>query len=233
MKLQFNKQIGEFAGTKTFIFKINNPIIWQAGQFIHLILPHTDSDDRGEERWFTIASSPYEQEIRITTRINTEKSSSFKKALQELKIGQEIETDLPKGKFILEDPSRDYIFVAGGIGITPFRSILKQLDHDGKQFHVELLYANRDENDIPFRNDLEVLSKKHKDFNITYFIGDKRIDENVLKEFGNKLDNPIYYISGPEPMVEDFEKILKHMGIDEEHSRFDYFPGYELEEKNN
>ncbi len=229
MKLRLKEQLSEFVGTKTFIFEPEEPTSWQAGQYMHYTLPHANPDDRGEERWFTISSAPYEKNIKITTRISLDKGSSFKNALQGLKPGQGIEADLPKGKFVVDDTAKNYIFVAGGIGITPFYSILKQLDHDGKNINVELLYANRDEHDIPFRDELDTLSEKHKTFNITYFTGDRKIDEETLKEFGKKMEEPIYYISGPEPMVEAFEKTLKHMGIDEDHSKSDSFPGYKSE----
>ena len=229
MKLRLKEQLSEFVGTKTFIFEAEEPTTWRAGQYIHYTLHHTNPDDRGDERWFTISSAPYEKEIKITTRISSDQGSSFKKALQGLKLDQEIEADIPKGKFVVDDPSKNYIFVAGGIGITPFHSILKQIDHDGKEINVELLYANRNEDDIPYRDELETLSKNHKNFNITYFTGDKKINEETLKEFGEKLKDPIYYISGPEPMVEAFETTLKHIGIDEEHSKLDFFPGYESE----
>jgi ferredoxin-NADP reductase len=229
MKLRLKKQLSEFAGTKTFVFEGEEPTTWQAGQYVHYTLHHSDPDDRGDERWFTISSAPYEKDIKITTRISPDKSSSFKKALQALKPGQEIEGEEPNGKFVVDDSSKGYIFVAGGIGVTPFRSILKQIDREAKDINVELLYANRSQDDIPYRDELEALSKNHKNFNITYFTGNKKIDEETLKEFGKKMKDPIYYISGPEPMVEAFEKTLKHMGVDEEHSKFDYFPGYESE----
>jgi ferredoxin-NADP reductase len=139
-----------------------------------------------------------------------------------------IEVDDPEGDFTVEDLSREYVFVAGGIGITPFRSILNQLHHDGKEIRVELLYANRDEANIPFKGELEAISQAHEGFNITYFIGDNHIDEAALKHAGAKLNDPVYYVSGPEPMVEAFKATLENMGVDEAHAKFDYFPGYEI-----
>lgn len=226
MKLRFKEKLEKQGKVMRFIFTPAEPTTWQPGQYVHYTLPHDNADDRGDERWFTISSAPFEGDIWITTRINTP-SSTFKQQLLNLKPGDVIETDDPEGDFTLEDLSKDYIFVAGGIGITPFRSILNQLHHDGKEMRIELLYANRDEASIAFKDELEAISQAHPGFNITYFSGDKRIDEAALKEAAVKLNDPIYYVSGPEPMVEAFETTLKEMGINEAHAKFDYFPGYE------
>ncbi len=229
MKPIFKESRPLVGNVKTYVFTPKEKISWQPGQFIHYKLPHASADDRGEERWFTVASPPYQNEVWITTRFFEDKPSTFKKALNNLKPGDEIETGEPEGDFIADNPNQNYIFVAGGIGITPFHSILAQWDHDGQPINVELLYANRDENAIPFKDELEALSKKHPNFNITYFIGDNRIDEKALKEFGQKVDNPYYYVSGPEPMVEAFEKMLENIEVPKDRRKFDYFPGYQPE----
>lgn len=229
MKLTFKEKVAKQGSVTRFIFIPPKPIIWKPGQYLHYKLPHHNSDDRGDKRWFTISSAPFEKDIWITTRINNDKSSSFKHKLMGLNPGDIIEADGPEGDFIVEDLSKEYVFVAGGIGITPFRSILNQLHHEGKEIRVELLYANRDETNIAFKDELESISYAHPGFNITYFNGDNRIDETALKKVGSKLNDPIYYVSGPEPMVETFKITLETMGIDEAHSKYDYFPGYETE----
>lgn len=229
MKLEFKEKLLKPGNVTRFVFRPTTPISWTPGQYLHYKLPHDPADDRGDERWFTISSAPFEQDVWITTRIAPDRSSSFKQKLQELKPGQIIESGQPEGDFTVEDLTKDYVFVAGGIGITPFRSILNQLHHDGKDIRAELLYANRDEANIPFKDELEAINQAHAGFNITYFIGDNHIDESALKAAGAKLNEPIFYVSGPEPMVEAFKSTLEHMGIDEAHSKFDYFPGYKAE----
>lgn len=225
MKLIFSGKSNHQGNVTRFVFSPVEPVTWKPGQYIHYTLPH-DADDRGDERWFTISSAPFEKDIWITTRIAPENGSSFKNTLLNLEPGTEIETDEPEGDFTLDDESREYVFVAGGIGITPFRSILNQLHHDGKDIKIELLYANRSEETTAFKDELEALSQAHPYFHITHFTGDALIDEAALKAAGAKLNDPIYYVSGPEPMVEAFQTTLKGMGIDEAHSRFDFFPGY-------
>ncbi len=226
MKLRFKEHIAMQGDVNKFVFTPETPLTWKPGQFIHYTLPHENEDDRGNERWFTITSAPFEKDIWITTRIAGEKGSSFKKHLMQLKPGDIIETDEPEGSFTIDDLDKEYLLIAGGIGITPFRSILAQLNHDGKQLRAELLYANRDEANIPFKEELEAISQEQKGLNITYFIGDNIIDEDAIRTHAAKLNNPVYYVSGPEPMVEAFKELLDKMGIDTEHAKFDYFPGY-------
>jgi ferredoxin-NADP reductase len=227
MKLIFKEHLAKQGNVTRFVFTPENPISWQPGQYIHYTLPHDNADDRGDERWFTISSAPFEKDIWITTRITPEKGSSFKNHLLSLQPGEIIETGSPEGDFTLEDPSRNYIFVAGGIGITPLRSIINQLHHDGDDINVDLLYANRDTASIAFKDELEAISQEHENFTITHFLGEDRIDEKALKEHAANHDNPIFYVSGPEPMVEAFKTVLDGMGVDAEHAKFDYFPGYE------
>lgn len=229
MKLTFKEKIKEQEDVVRFEFTAPDSISWQPGQYIHYTFPHSDADDRGIERWFTISSAPFEKDIWISTRISKDRSSTFKQKLLGLKPGDTIETDAPEGDFTITDLTKNYVFVAGGIGITPFRSILKQLHHERKAIRAELLYANRDTSTIPYKNELEAISREQNGLNITYFIGENRIDAEALKAAGAKLHDPIYYVSGPEPMVEAFKTILESIGVDEEHSRFDYFPGYEAQ----
>jgi ferredoxin-NADP reductase len=229
MKLLFVNHFTKPGGVERFVFTPEIPLTWEPGQYMHYTLPHENMDDRGDERWFTISSAPFEHEVWITTRISPDRGSSFKRALLELQPGTTIETDAPEGDFTLDNPTTQSIFVAGGIGVTPFRSIINQLHHDGKPLNIELLYANRDADTIPFKDELEAISKEHENFHITYFIGDNHIDENALREYGAKYDNPTYYVSGPEPMVEAFEATLKEIGIPEDRVKLDFFPGYEAQ----
>lgn len=229
MELIFKEQLVKQGNVNRFVFAPKTPLTWQPGQYIHYTLPHENADDRGDERWFTISSAPFENDVWITTRIMEQNGSSFKETLQSLTPGDVITVDEPEGDFVIDNLDQQYVFIAGGIGITPFRSIISQLHHAGKDLKAELLYANRDETSIPFKDELEAISQAHKDFTITYFIGEDRIDESVIREYAVRFSDPIFYVSGPEPMVEAFEALFKEIGIDENNSKFDYFPGYEAE----
>jgi ferredoxin-NADP reductase len=224
MKLHFVNKEQEVPGVYSFYFEPEQGLTWTAGQFLHYTLPHPNTDDRGLKRWFTISTAPYEKQVRITTRINNERSSSFKTALMNLKHGDKIEAEAPEGDFIFGGSNKKYVFFAGGIGITPFRSILAQLDYDGQDFTIDLLYANRDEN-LVFEYELASLEQKHPNFHIHKFIGDNKVTLETLKPY---MDDPerIIYISGPEPLVEDFDKQLKDAGLPEDRVKGDYFPNY-------
>src|SRR5690606_32428028 len=172
------------------------------------------TDDRGSDRWFTNAAAPVEGHIMLTTRFNNERSSSFKNKLRNLKIGKSIEISGGEGDFIIGDYSKEYVYIAGGIGITPFRSILKQLHHEGKLLNITLLYANRDQN-IVYKKELETFVKENPNFKIHYIFSPDHIDENKIKELIPDIQKPLFYVSGPEQMVESLGNTLKEMGISE------------------
>jgi ferredoxin-NADP reductase len=143
-----------------------------------------------------------------------------------MKPGDTIKAEGPGGKFVLGDTDKKPILVAGGIGITPYRSMLMQLDHDGQDINAELLYANRDE-DFVFGDELFGLEAKHPNFKIHKFVGDRHIEEADLKPYAED-PNAIIYVSGPEPMVEAFEEMLKEkLNVPEDRIKLDFFPGYD------
>lgn len=210
MRLTLINKKQEVPGVISFIFRPEQSISWVAGQFMQYQIGN-------DKKYFTISSTTHEQNIMLTTRIDPNKCSDFKKALYNLAPGQTIEANGPHGSFVLEDPAKNYIFLAGGIGITPFRSILLDLNHKQQTINTILLYANRDEN-IVFKDELEKLVKVH------YFIGDNHIDENALRPL---ISDIRYLISGPEPFVLSLEKTLSNLGVLDENIKRDYFPGYD------
>lgn len=225
MKLKLVEKKEEVPGVVSFILEPQEKIAWQAGQFLHYVLHHEPTDDRGSDRWFTISAAPHEGHVMITTRFTEEKGSSFKTKLKNLPIGKSIEMSYLDGDFVVTDPSKEYVFIAGGIGITPFRSILTQLDFEQKPINVTLLYANHDER-VVFRDELEAIAKKHPTFTIHYIFSPEHIDEQKIRELVPDITKPYFYVSGPEPLVENLGNALKGMGITEEKLKQDWFPGY-------
>jgi ferredoxin-NADP reductase len=224
LTLQTKKQ--ETPDVASFIFKVDEPFQWIPGQFLRVIIPSQNPDERGIQRYFSIASAPFENQIMITTRFASEKGSSFKNDLQNLAEGENLEATGPMGSFILDDLSKQYVFIAGGIGITPFRSILLQLDHEQKEFAITLLYANRNQ-DIVYKSELDALAQKNPSFQVDYIINPERIDPEVIQKYVKDPANKLYYLSGPKPMVEGIEKNLLELNIPKEQIKTDYFPGYE------
>lgn len=228
MKLKLTARKAESPGVESFIFKPAEPLVWKAGQFLHYVLNHAPTDDRGSDRWFTIASAPYERHVMITTRFATKESSTFKKTLKALKRGDSIEVSDLDGDFIVSDPRKHYVFIAGGIGITPFRAIMKQAEHDGKSLRVNLIYANR-KNVAAYEKEFAALAKRNPHFKIHYLFHPQRIDEPTLRELVPDLKTPLFYVSGPGPMVESIGKMLQQIGIPKTRIKQDWFPGYPAE----
>lgn len=228
MRLKLILKKTEAENVTSFIFDIFDKdvqFVWKAGQFLHYKIPDKSPDERGEARFFSISSAPFEKNIMLTTKFVPDDGSSFKKDLQKLNIEDFIEATGPGGDFVVEDSNKQYVFIAGGIGITPFRSILLDLDHKQQPLNITLLYANRTP-DFVFKSELEQLLLKHPEFKIHYFIEPQKINEAIIRSTINDLRYTIYYISGPEPMVEAFEKMLYDMGIPKDNVKRDYFPGY-------
>ncbi len=182
-------------------------------------------DDRADDRFFSIASAPYEREIRITARY-PDQPSSFKKALHDLPLGAEIDAEYPTGDFIIEDPSPSYVFLAGGIGITAFRPMLLDLAYKNQPINVTLIYANRSPDSILFKEDLEKLLPTNPNFKVHYLYDPERIDQNLIEQYVPDISDVTFYISGPEPMVESLYKMIEDMGVRPEKIKHDHYPGY-------
>jgi ferredoxin-NADP reductase len=230
MKLTLTEKRQETSDVISFIFTPKQPLVWKAGQYLHYVLHHEPTDDRGSDRWFTNSAAPFENQVRITTRLTINKGSSFKKKIAVLEIGKDIEISNVEGDghFIVDDIGQNSVFIAGGIGVTPFRSILTQLDHERKPIHVTLLYANRDQQ-VVYKEELEALAGRNSHFKIHYIYSPEHIDEPKIKELIPDIKKSIFYISGPEPMVDSLGATLKQMGIPDAHIKQDSFPGYPAE----
>src|SRR5674476_218591 len=134
MKAQLHHIDSETDNIKTFWFEPDKPFHFTAGQFSELYLPHDHPDERGEKRWFTISSSPHEKLVSITTKFALERGSSFKQTLSQLKPDATVELAEAMGDFVLPvDQTRPLIFIAGGIGLTPFHSMLTWLTDTHEQ----------------------------------------------------------------------------------------------------
>jgi len=226
MKLKLTQKKQETSDCITFIFKPEQEITWQAGQFLQYDLPDSKADERGEKRFFTIASAPFEKNIQITTRVVPGDGSSFKQDLQKLEVGAEIESiSGPAGSFTLDDPEKNHVFLAGGIGITPFRSILLQLDHEQKPLKIIMLYANRN-SEVVFKDEFDQLAKNHPELKIDYVIDPERIDVEKIKSLVPDLQTPIFYLSGPKPFVDWMKSNLEQLNVPTDQIKTDYFPGY-------
>lgn len=222
----FNK-VPRTADVTSFYFKPQIPVKWEAGQYMHFTLPHDNPDDRGTSRFFTISSAPFEENIMLTTRFTGDTSSTFKNALLKMEIGQNISALMPQGEFVIKDFAKNYVFIAGGIGITPFRSILLDLDFNKKLSNMEifLIYSNRS-NDIVFKEEFDSLGLKNPILKVRYVISPEICNIELIKNTISDFQGKIYYISGPINMVKSIEDALSKAGIEDDRIKKDYFPGY-------
>lgn len=220
--------------TKDFIFTPNDPFNYAPGQYIELTFPHDHPDGRGSRRYFTLASSPTEKDVRLGIRFYP-KGSSFKKALQAINDQDTLSIAQVGGEFTLPaDTSQKLAFIAGGIGVTPFRSMTKYLVDTNQQRSAVLLYGERSMSDITYHDVFEE-ARQRIGMQTTYVVNDDVTAENVrsgtinlqviqaeIPDYAERL----FYISGPQAMVREMRKTLHTMGVARRNIKTDYFSGY-------
>jgi ferredoxin-NADP reductase len=226
MNLTLIDKIKETPDVTRFVLRSDTRFKFKPGQYLLYTLPHPNPDSRKDKRYFTNSAAPFEGKTMITTRFAGDKSSSFKKALFDLAAGSSISAEEPNGKFVLENPKNPAVFIAGGIGVTPYRSIILDLDRRKVSFDIVLLYSTRNDGNIVFKKEFDSIAERNKGLKLQYIIYPQQIDKEIIKKYVPDFSKRIFYVSGPEPMVEDFEKWLPTMGIARETIKRDYFPGY-------
>lgn len=222
-------------GTYEFTFTSDRPLTFRAGQYLEWTLAHSPSDDRGNRRFFTIASAPTEDVVRLGVRVS-ESGSTFKRALMALESGAVISASQLAGDFVLPTNREEKLaFIAGGIGITPFRSQIQYLldTKDGRS--AVLLYSNKTAAEIAYK-DLFEHAQKEIGLKTFYAVTDEsnppsgiyagRIDGALIAREIPDYRERVFYISGPHAMVEAFETTLHTMGVLHANIKTDYFPGY-------
>ena len=235
--LKLKNRVKIATDTFDFIFENNKKFAFQPGQYMEWTLRHRSPDHRGNRRYFTIASSPTESDIHLGIKFYPE-PSSFKNRLLALPAGGEIIASGRAGDFLLpkKDP-RGLVFIAGGIGITPFRSMIQYLLDHKEKVPITILYSNRTLADIAYK---DVLDRAQRElgiktiYNVTnsneVILGDSikigPIDAQEIRQEIPDFMNKIFYISGPHAMVNAFETTLKSMGVRSRNIKIDFFPGF-------
>lgn len=222
--LVFRKKEKVAENTWTFYFEPMSKFNFTPGQYMEWTLPHKSPDSRGTRRFFTISSAPEENQIMLTIRV-AEKGSSFKSALLDIEAGKELTASSPQGDFVLpEDKNIPLVFIAGGIGVTPFRSMIKHMLSKSGKRDIVLLYSNRNDSDIAFK---EIFEKARSLGVKTFYINtekDGHINEQMIAEKVLDFQKRTFYVSGPQPMVDAFKKLLSGMNVKK--IKTDFFPGY-------
>lgn len=232
MNVIFREAKDEAENIKTFYFEPPKPVDYTAGQFIEMYLPHKNADERGEKHWFTLSSSPTDKLLSITTKFAGDKTSTFKKKLFSLEPGAEVSLSDPMGDFVLPKLMQTpMVWVAGGIGITPFHSMMQWIASTGEKRDIQFLYGVNNEDEIVFQDTMRAAHVEP-----TIVVGNPspewggqtgRISAELILGLTKPTEDTLIYVSGPEPMVEALEKSLKKAGIHKNQLVLDFFPNYE------
>lgn len=207
------------------------------GEYIRIILPHENQDDRGANRYFSIASSPLEREfLMITTKVM---QSSFKHALYNLAPGTNVQFWGPIGRFIFDEKNASpHVFLSGGIGITPYHSILNFIAAKNIQTPVTFLGSFSTVEELIYYSEFTAIATQHKNIQIIYTIthpeisqkqweGETgRISDTMIQKYVDDIQNALFYIVGPPKMVQAMEEIVKGMGVSVERIKKENFVGY-------
>lgn len=230
-KIQYGKDVIDFVFAPT-----TSRMIFSPGQYMEWTLSHDDPDTRGNRRYFTIASSPTEDSLRLGVKFYTQ-GSSFKKALIAMDEKKLITAGNLSGDFTLPDNENvKLVFIAGGIGITPFRSMLKYCLDTHQKRSIILLYANKTVSEIAYTDVLEEASKNGVKIILTLTdvkeipedwkgkVG--RITSEMIKEEISDFKERVFYLSGPHQMVTSYENTLLETGVLKRNIKKDFFPGF-------
>jgi ferredoxin-NADP reductase len=205
------------------------------GQYFHVTLPNLgDEDDRGLRRHITVVTSPNEKGVLgFATRM---RDSAFKRTLSELPVGSEVDVEPPKGSFGLpEDPSRPLVFVAGGIGITVFRSMLRYISEEQLPYRMTLIYSNRDRESTAFLDELRELEQALPDFRLILTMTQdprweeetRKVDAEFVQDYlGDDLNQYTFMVAGPPAMAEGVQRALAAAGVRNENVIVERYSGY-------
>ncbi|WP_197531833.1 FAD-dependent oxidoreductase [Aromatoleum aromaticum] len=177
--------------------------------------------------------APYESDLVAATRM---RDTAFKRVLKNLPIGTEVKLDAPYGDFTLhKTESTPAVFIIGGIGVTPVRSMIAQATHDRTAHQITLLHASRTPDDLPLKSDFERLAKENPNFRYVPTFSSApdgwpgehgRVDAAMVRKYVPDLHRPIYYLSGPDGMVKAMRALLVSLEVSEDNIRTEEFAGY-------
>ncbi len=241
--LKDKKQIAE--GTMAFVFEKPEGFKFKAGQHVRMTLINPpETDNEGDSRFMTLANTPQEINLVFAMRM---RDTAFKRVLGRMRIGEkvliQILLDVPHGAFALhDDSSKPAVMLAGGIGIIPAYSMIKDATERKLPHKIVLFYSNRRPEDAPFLDELEQLSKQNLNFKLIATMTEPekstkswqgevgRIDSEMLTKYVHDLQTPVYYIAGLPEMTSSMQKLLKEIGIKESDIHAEEFSGFNLNE---
>lgn len=210
------------AGIYEFIFRSDRPLRHEAGQYLEWTLGRVPFDARGNRRYFTIASAPGEEYVRLGVRFYAA-PSGFKRALAVLQPGTRINVGALSGDFVLpKDPRRKLAFIGGGIGVTPFASMARSFTLSNAAHDAVLLYASRSTDELAYQ---DVFAAALPRGLRTFYQIEKPITPDYIRQNVPDYAERLFYISGPPGMVDAMKRNLRALGVSRFSIKTDYFPG--------
>lgn len=222
-------------GTMAFHFEKPEGMEFRAGQFAdYTLIDPPETDAEGNTRGFSLVQAPFEDDLVAATRM---RDTAFKRVLKDLPLGTEVKFDGPYGDFTLhKTETTPAVFIIGGIGVTPVRSMIAQATHDQTAHKLLLLHSSRTPADLPFLADFQKLASENPNFTYLPVASDEapedwqgergRVDADMIKKYVGDLSAPIYYLSGPEGMVKAIRQLLVELEVNEDNIRTEEFAGY-------
>jgi ferredoxin-NADP reductase len=212
--------------TYEYVFEIDRPMDFKSGQYMEFTIPSERSDNRGNRRFFTISSSPDERALALGIKFY-ENSSTFKTRLTELVPGDTMLAGSLSGDFVMpNDRSEKLVFIAGGIGVTPFRSMIRHMLDRNEARDIVILYASKMKSEFAYT---EIFEEAKRELGVkTVFVetNHKPLDVATIRQEVSDWSDRRFYISGPHSMVESFKKSLRELGVNRTRVITDYFPGF-------
>jgi glycine betaine catabolism B len=234
-KLTLERIEKKAAGCFDYVFSSSRPVSFAAGQYLDWTMDVPKSDSRGNRRAFTIASAPQEEHVRLGVKFYP-KPSAFKQSLLTMKPGDVIYGSQLAGSFVLPKARDEKLaFIAGGIGVTPFRSMIQQMVDNKDKRSAVLLYGNNRANEIAYA---DVFDKAERELGLrtVYAVAEDTgrdsnmhhgfIDADLIRREMPDYQDRTFYISGPRAMVLRFQKTLAELGISKTRIKTDFFPGF-------
>ena len=222
------------SGCYDYVFHTNRPVQHEPGQYLDWTIHSRRSDDRGNRRTFTIASAPSESQVRLGVKFYPN-PSAYKQTMLNMKPGDVVYGAQLGGDFILPKSDEKLAFIAGGIGVTPFRSMIQHMMDVGDTRPATLFYGNNRANEIAY---VDVFNRAENELGLrtVYAVADGQlaqtdfhqgfIDADLIKREMPDYAERLFYISGPRVMVLKFEQVLAELGIARHRIMTDYFPGF-------
>ena len=220
-----------------FVFTTNQKFNFKPGQYLEWTFAHPHPDNRGNRRYFTIASSPTEPDIKMGLKFYNP-ASTYKKNLLSMIANDTLVASQLAGDFTLpKDKNKKLVFIAGGIGVTPFRSMIKYLVDEKESRAITMFYSNRTKLDFAYTKDFDQ-AEQQLGIKTVYTITDKGaapanwsgetgfVNKEMVQKYVPDYMDRTYYISGPHMMVTTFEKMLHEMGVSGSQIKTDFFPGF-------